>query len=417
MKLLKLPPYNSVEQVSSSHLGKDLTEAFVKAGFEIEIHCPTPSRNIDEETRKKYRRLLYEEKYGQAVKIYRFRMFAERRNSLLRAFRYLCCNLIQYFKGARTKDVDAIFGQSTPPTQGLLCGLVKRRLQRKTGRQIPFIYNLQDIFPDSLVNTGLARKGGLLWKLGRKIEDFTYRNADKIIVISEDFMRNILAKGVPAEKIVIVPNWVDTADVHPVLREGNVLFDRYGIDRGKFIVAYSGNLGHTQNLDMLLEVAKKLAGELPELLFVLVGDGAAREHFAQRLVTEAIGNVKLLPFQPYHEISEVFSLGDAGLLISKPGVGNNSVPSKTWSYMAAERPILASFDHASSLAELVRKVKCGITCEAGNPDALAAAIRQIHGNAAQAKEMGRRGMEYVLTTLKKDDCVRKYIETVQAAIH
>ena len=154
MKILKLPPYNSVEQVSSSHLGRDLTEAFVKAGFEIEIHCPIPSRNIDKAEREKYRRVLYEEKYDGAVKIYRFRMFAERRNSILRAFRYMLVNFIQYFKGTRAKDIDVIFGQSTPPTQGLLCGLVKRRLERKTGKQIPFIFNLQDIFPDSLVASG-----------------------------------------------------------------------------------------------------------------------------------------------------------------------------------------------------------------------------------------------------------------------
>lgn len=75
--------------------------------------------------------------------------------------------------------------------------------------QQPIVYNLQDIFPDSLVGTGLAKKGGLLWKIGRVIEDFTYKHADKIIVISEDFKKNIMAKGVPEDKIVVVYNWVD----------------------------------------------------------------------------------------------------------------------------------------------------------------------------------------------------------------
>ncbi len=416
MKILKLPPYNSVEQVSSSHLGRDLTEAFVKAGFEIEIHCPTPSRNIDKATREKYRRLLYEEKYDKAVRIYRFRMFAEGRNSMMRACRYLLCNLIQYFKGAKVKDVDVIFGQSTPPTQGLLCGLVKRRLEQKTGKQIPFIYNLQDIFPDSLVNTGLTRKGSLLWKIGRTIEDFTYRHADKIIVISEDFKRNIMEKGVPEEKIVVVPNWVDTNEVRPISRAANPLFERYGIDRRKFIVSYCGNIGHTQNMDMLLDVAKQLSGEIPELLFVLVGEGAAKEHVTGRVAAEAIGNVRLLPFQPYSEISLVFSLGDIGLLISKPGVGGNSVPSKTWSYLAAGRPLLVSFDCDSSLTSLVGKVGCGLTCGAGDGDALAAALRRLHDQPGQAAEMGRRGLAYVMTDLQKDKCVMAYVQTIQQAI-
>ena len=91
------------------------------------------------------------------------------------------------------------------------------------------MYNLQDIFPDSLAGTGLAKKGGLLWKIGRVIENFTYRNADKIIVISEDFKRNIMAKGVPEEKIVVVYNWVDEEAVKHVPREENKLFDAYGL--------------------------------------------------------------------------------------------------------------------------------------------------------------------------------------------
>lgn len=93
--------------------------------------------------------------------------------------------------------------------------------------QQPIVYNLQDIFPDSLVGTGLAKKGGLLWKIGRVIEDFTYKHADKIIVISEDFKKNIMAKGVPEDKIVVVYNWVDQNAVVNVPREKNKLFDKY----------------------------------------------------------------------------------------------------------------------------------------------------------------------------------------------
>ncbi len=95
----------------------------------------------------------------------------------------------------------------------------------KKFRHIPIVYNLQDVFPDSLVGTGLAKKGGLLWKIGRVIENFTYRNADKIIVISEDFKRNIMAKGVPEEKIEVIYNWVDENAIVPVKEEDNDLFD------------------------------------------------------------------------------------------------------------------------------------------------------------------------------------------------
>ena len=110
-------------------------------------------------------------------------------------------------------------------------------MKKKLGCKI--VYSLQDIFPDSLVHTGLAKRDGLLWKIGRKIEDMTYRNSDLIVAISEDFKKNILAKGVPEEKIVMIRNWVDENAVVDVPRADNPLFDTYGLDREKFYVCYS----------------------------------------------------------------------------------------------------------------------------------------------------------------------------------
>ena len=153
-----------------------------------------------------------------------------------------------------------------------------------------------------------------------------------------------MAKGVPEDKIVVVYNWVDQNAVVDVPRDENSLFDKYALDRSKYYVTYSGNIGLTQNMDMLLEVAQELESEVPDIHFVLIGEGAYKKQ-AETIVNEKkIGNVTFLPFQPYEDISLVFSLGNAGLVISKPGVGANSVPSKTWSIMSASRPVLANFD-------------------------------------------------------------------------
>ena len=113
------------------------------------------------------------------MKVYRFSMFREGKNPILRALRYVLCWCKQFYYGWKAKDIDLIYLVSTPPIQGVLGGLLKKI------KKVPFIYNLQDIFPDSLAGTGLAKKGGLLWKIGRVIENFTYRNADKIIVIDK----------------------------------------------------------------------------------------------------------------------------------------------------------------------------------------------------------------------------------------
>lgn len=416
MKILKFPSYYFPEQISSSHLTKDLEEAYINAGCIIENFVPTPTRGVTKEIRKKYKRIKYEEMRDGKIVVHRFSMFREGKNPLLRAFRYLLVNVIQYFKGSRAKDIDLIMAGSTPPTQGLLCAKVKKKLSKRYKRNVPFIYNLQDIFPDSLVTAKMTKKGSLIWKIGRKIEDYTYKNADKIIVISEDFKRNIMEKGVPEEKIVIIPNWVDSEKVYPIERKDNVLFSRYNLDPDKFYVCYSGNIGHSQNMRMLLDVAKSLQTELPDLQFVLIGEGAACEEVESAIKTEEIGNITMLPFQPYEDIAHVFSLGDVGLIISKPGIGNSSVPSKTWSVMAAARPVLASFDDGSALSNLINKVGCGVTANAGDADQFKAAILKAYNNRESNAVIGALGRAYLKEYLDKDTCVGMYVETVKTMV-
>lgn len=271
---------------------------------------------------------------------------------------------------------------------------------------------MQDIFPDSLVGTGLAKKGGLLWKIGRKIEDFTYKNADKIIVISQDFKRNIMAKGVPEGKIEVVYNWVDENTVVSVDRKDNVLFERYNLDKNKFFITYCGNIGLTQNMDMLLDVASELLSE-KDIQFVLIGDGAYR-HDVERIIKERkIVNVKLLPFQPYGEISYVFSLGDVGLVISKPGVGENSVPSKTWSIMSAERPVIANFDE-NELKTIIDDYECGIFTKAGDKDSFKQAILTLFRNREKGIEMGKNGRKFILQNLTKEIGINKYVQILKS---
>lgn len=404
MKILKLSPYCDPEQVSSSHLTTDLNEAFIDAGFIIENYAPAPTRGVSKEVRDKYKKIKYETQHDGKLIIHRFAMFGEGKNPIQRALRYVFVNIVQYIKGTHAKDIDVIFAGSTPPTQGLLCGLVKKRLK------VPFVYNLQDIFPDSLVNTGLTKKGSIIWKIGRKIENFTYNSADKIIVISDDFKKNIMDKGVPEEKIVVVPNWVNTDNVYPVEREKNILFDRYDMDRSLFYICYSGNIGHTQNLDLLLDVAQSINN--PNIRFVLIGEGAAKEELELKIKKLGLKNVLVLPFQPYEEISYVFSLGDVGLIISKPGIGNNSAPSKTWSIMAAARPVLASFDEESQLYKTLSNIKCGLLAKAGDKMGLINQIDFMYQNRAVITQMGENGYEYVRNVLNKERCTEGYVSTI-----
>lgn len=413
MRILFLPAYFFPEKAASSYLGVNRFQAYMRNGFHMVVYTPIPSRGIDDETRSFYRNKKEEMMYDGYMNVHRFPLLKEGNNPLSRLLRYILQEIIHLQKALFAKDArqcDVLFLSSTPPTHGAMGAIVKKLTEKK------FIYCLQDIFPDSLVGTGLAKKGGLLWKIGRVIENFTYRNADKIIVISEDFKRNIMAKGVPEEKIEVIYNWVDEEAVVDVPRAENKLFDKYGLDRGKFYISYSGNIGLTQNMDMLLEVMAELQTEAPDIRLVLIGEGAYKGQVEEIVAAKNLTNVSMLPFQPYEDISYVFSLGDAGLVISKPGVGANSVPSKTWSIMSASRPVLANFDE-NELKTIIGDHHCGIFTKAGDKGAFKEAILTLYHHPELCKEFGRNGRQFVMDNLTKEVGTRKYVDVIKSTVN
>lgn len=410
-RLLMLTSYCEPEQVASRYLTDNLNEALAKAGIGTVVYTPTPTRGVSKEVRNEYKRCRKESLYGGLRTIHRFPMYGEGKNPLLRALRYtlVCC--CQFFLGCFARDArrcDALMVFSTPPIQGAMAAMVKKV------RGIPFIYGLQDIFPDSLVSTGLARRDGLAYKIGRMIENFTYRNADKIIVISEDFKRNIMEKGVAEKKIEMIRNWVDGDAVCDIPREQNILFSRYTLDPAKFYVTYCGNIGLTQNLSMLLDVAKMLE-QHDAIHFVLIGNGSYCQQLEQMIEAQGVENVTLLPFQPYEDIAHVFSLGDASLVISKPGTGASSVPSKTWNIMAAVRPVLASFDEGE-LHNIIEESHCGIFTLAGDKEALRDAILRLYADRDQCRQMGCNGRQYVMQNLTKEIGTQHYIGVIKSIL-
>ena len=409
MKLLKIPAYYAPERVSSSHLSNDLEQAYVAAGIACEVYCPIPTRGISAQEYERYKDVRYEEKYDGMITIHRFSMMREGRNPFVRAFRYVVVNCKQYWYGVRAKDIDAIVAASTPPTQGVLCGLVKRKLAKRYGHSVPFIYNLQDVFPDSLVTAGLAKKGGLLWKIGRKIEDYTYRAADVIIVIGEDIKKNIMAKGVPEEKIHIIPNWIDTDVTVPVGFADNTLAKELGIEDGKFRVVYAGNLGLMQGVDTLVDTASLMKDD-DSVEFLIFGKGAMESQLKERAAD--LPNVRFFPLQDAERVAEVYSLGDCCAVMCKKGTGGSGVPSKTWTIMACGRPLIVSFDE-SELCDIVRESQSGLCSAAEDVVALRDNIKALQSATVA---FGDNARAYAVANVDRKAAVARSLALIEETI-
>ena len=393
MKLLAFFSYFTPERAAGIQITEEILAGAAAADMDTIVYVPTPTRGISKETVKAYKKLRVEIRYDDKVKIHRIRLLQEGTNPIGRALRYLLLNVAFLWKGLRTK-ADVLFVDSTPPTQGLMAGMLKKL------KKIPVVYNLQDVFPDSLVTAGFTKEGSLIWKIGRKVEDYTYKSADKIIVISQAMKRNILAKGVPEEKIAVISNWIDTDAVQPVAKEDNRLFEEFSIDREKFTVVYAGNFGAAQGAQVILEAAELL----PEVQFVIFGGGAEFEQAKKQ--AESLPNVIVNGLLPVERVPEVYSLGDVCLITCKKGVGNSGMPSKTWSIMGCGTPIIAAFDTDSELSEIVTQAGAGICTEPEDPKALAEAIRTMQKNLC-AYQGGRA---YVCEYASKKKCVPQYVE-------
>lgn len=410
MKVLYLNSYFYPEDVASSYLGHNVREALVNSDINVVLYTPIPTRGVSDELRKEYSTVKKNEAWHDGgLQIHRFWLPKERKNPLVRAFRYTLQVIKQFNRGVLAKDArscNVLFVASTPPIQGTMASLVKKI------RHIPLVFNLQDIFPDSLVGTGMTYKGSLLWKIGRRIENFTYKNADKIIVISQDFKKNIMAKGVPEEKIEVVYNWVDQNATVPVDDEDNELFEEFGISRDKFRVVYAGNLGNAQNIEIIVNAARILK-DSANIQFIIFGKGGLEDEIKIAKANEQLDNLMILPLQPYERVAKVYGLGHLCIVACKPGLGGAAMPSKTWSIMSSGRAVLANFDEGE-LKEIVENNQCGVFTKAGDLDGFTNMIVELSEHPERCAEMGKNGRQFILDNLTREVGTQKYVNVIRS---
>lgn len=259
----------------------------------------------------------------------------------------------------------------------------------------------------------MTTENSKIYKIGRRIEDYTYRNADRIIVISNDIKNNIINKGVSAEKIIVVPNWIDSEVVHPIAKQDNYLYEKFGIAKDKFTIVYAGNLGYAQNIEVIIKAAEMLQDN-KDIQFVVFGKGAQEEEYKQQ--ASGLNNIMFFPIQPYSEVSYVYSLGDVSIVPCKKGFGGSAMPSKTWSIMASGAPVLASFDSGTDLEKLINREQIGLFSPAGDVGGLVNNILELFQKRDLRETMGMNARNYVRNYLSREKCTQMYIDVIREAV-
>jgi colanic acid biosynthesis glycosyl transferase WcaI len=404
MRILFLSTYFRPDTASTGVLMTQLAEELVKMGHQITVVTSMPHYNTNSIWPAYRRRLMARESWGD-MKVRRVYLYVPRKKEkvLGRLFNYVTFNTISALAAAMSGRPDVIFVPSPPLTNGVE-GFFLSRLFR-----VPFIYNVQDIYPDVAVRLGVLRNPRII-RTFQRMEQFVYRKAAAVSVISEGFRRNLLCKGVPESKLHVIPNFVDTGFVSPRPRRNEFSVREELNDR--YVVLFAGNVGLSQDLETILEAAKILACR-PDILFLVVGNGAAKEGLMEQVERMSLANVRFLPFQPHEVVPDLYGSADVCLVPLRQGLTEESVPCKVFTILGAARPLVASVDHDSDTSRFVKEAGCGLCVEPGDPLALSEAILDLHRDREMAAEMGRRGHDFVATNFTSQRIAHQYHDLFQ----
>jgi len=297
------------------------------------------------------------------------------------------------------KKPDVIYAYHPPLTVGVAAVLIR------LFRRVPVVYDIQDMWPDTLRATGMVSNERVLDIVAR-ICQAVYRSVDQLVVLSPGFKRLLIERGVPESKVEVIYNWCNEASLgNPA---GKLPADFPVSDR--FTIVFAGNMGKAQALDSVLAAAELLQNKVPEICFVFIGGGVEVDNLKRSAQEKKLPNVRFLPAVPMSEIGGMLARADALLVhLRKDSLFTITIPSKTQAYMAVGKPLLMAVE--GDVADLVSSADCGVTAEPENPESIAAAALKLYSlSPAQREAMAERSKHYYQSQLSLRVGVEKFAD-------
>ena len=404
MRVLLLSLVFAPDGVSTAVLMTELARELQGRGHQVTVVTTTPHYNLDPEARarqplvRRWAGLLATSEI-EGIAVHHVQVADKGRRVASRALDYLRFHALGTLRTLTAAGrYDVVLAPTPPPTIGFQAWVLAR------ARGARFIYNVQEIYPDVALSMGVLRDGPLARALERA-ERKTYQRADRVVVISEWFRRRLEGKGVPAARLEVIPNFVDTEFIRPLPRD-NAFARAHGL-ADRFVVLYSGNLGLTQDFESVLAAARRLEN-LADVRIVIAGNGARRDWLEGQLAGRAHPNVLRLDYQPGSAVPELYASGDVGIIPLKHHGAQDTFPSKIYSVMASGRPVIAAAEPDTELAWVVAHAGCGTVIDPERPDQLEAAIRALHADRAAAARMGASGRRHVVGAHSRDAVGERY---------
>lgn len=361
----------------------------VKRGFEVEVVTGFPNYPGGI-LYPGYKIKLIQREVIEGVNITRVPLYANHDSSAIKRI----LNYVSFSAAAliyslfKAKRPDVIYAYHPPLTVGIAAILIR------LFRRIPVVYDIQDMWPDTLRISGMLNNERALHIVG-KVCQLVYRYVDLIVVLSPGFKDALKARGVSDKKLKVIYNWADETDHGRTETDSLLNFP----SADYFRILFAGNMGKGQGLDSVIAAAALLELRFPKIRFVLIGSGVESDRLKHSVKDKGLENVIFLPRVSMVEIGSVLSAADALLvhLVNAP-LFQITIPSKTQAYMAVGKPILMAV--SGDAAMLIKQAECGTTAQSENPQSIAeAAITLANYSRADLDEMGRKAKSYYQTNL------------------
>ncbi len=327
----------------------------------------------------------------------------DKSNLLRRALGFVGFSALTGVTSWRGGRVDAVIAMSPPLTMGLT-GWTTHLVRRGS-----LVFNIQDVFPDAAVRTGAITNRYII-RAASLLERISYRRAAAVTVLSDDLGENVAAKMSSArrDRVHVIPNFVDTDAIRPGERSAPLRAE-LGIGDEPLVV-YSGNVGFSQSLQLMLAAARAL----PEVAFLISGDGSAKATLVEQAVADGgISNLRFSDYQPKQRLSELLAIADVHVVALRAGLGNVSVPSKTYSILASGRPILASIDPGTEVPRILEASGAGVAVEPDRSDLFVTALREMLADPELLVARGAAGRAWVEAAASPVAVARAYEELVR----
>jgi glycosyltransferase involved in cell wall biosynthesis len=411
VKILYISQYFPPEMGAPAARASELATHWAKAGHEVSVLTGFPNHPtgvVPPEWKARLRRLTYHERIA-GVNVFRTWLWPlpnRKAHERMRNYASFCVSAA--LRGMAIPRPNVVIASSPQ----LLVGLSGWWIA--FFRQLPFVFEVRDLWPESLAAVGVGNENSLLHHTLATVAKFLYERSDRIVVVTPAFKDHLIDRWrVPAEKIAVVENGVETDLFTPVSAAANEKLRQELRAEGKFLVSYIGTLGMAHGLENLLDAAAQLQRQNSSAQFLLVGEGAEKERIKAMAQSRGLASVSFLDQQPRERIPAFISASDACLvLLKKTDVFKTVIPTKMLEFMSCARPVILGVD--GQARQIIEEANAGLVIEPEDSEALVAAINQLSADRALGRSLGQKGREYILRHLSRGRTAEKYINVLQA---